>query len=164
MYSFSNEREFDLIPEGNYEVILEEAEIKTSERTSAQWISCKFRIRDDVDQGSQGRVVFDNIYEDKKNPGFFNKAKLHGILLVQGKDGRYSFEDNDEIVQFINGLYMIIHIENKPADEWHEEAYNQVKFCSYKPTKNPLKEGFGQNQTLSQQHTLNIDNEEDLPF
>ena len=162
-YEFSNERTFELIPEGDYEVILESAEIKYSERTGTSWINCAFRIRDDVEQDCKGRLIYDNIFADKKKVGHYNEAKLHGILLTQGKDGRYKFEDNDEIVQFINGMYMIIHIENKPADERNATPYNQVKFCSYKPTNNPLQEGFG-TPTLSQQYSGNIDDDSDLPF
>lgn len=162
-YEFSNERTYELIPEGDYEVILENAEIKFSKTSDASWINCAFRIRDDVEQGCQGRLIYDNIFQDKKKQGHYNEAKLHTILLTQGKEGRYKFEDNDEIVQFINGMYMIIHIENKPADERNANPYNQVKFCSYKPTNNPIQEGFGSQPTLSQQYSGDVDND-DLPF
>lgn len=161
-YEFSNEREYDLIPEGDYEVILENAEITTS-KNGAEYISCCYRIREDVEQGCQGRLIFENIYKDKNNPELFDKRKLHNILLVQGKEGRYKFDDNDEIVQHINGLLMLIHIENKPADQWHDKPYNQIKYLSYKPTKNPYKTLGG---ATAKQPSTNPDDikDEDLPF
>ena len=143
-YEFSNEEKYELIKAGEYEVVLDTAEIKVSKDGSKRFISCLFKIREDVEQVEQGRIIFDNIFEDKKNPGQFSLNKLQKLLLVQGKEGKYKFDDDDELVQFINGLYMRITIENKPSDEYHPDPYNQVKYCSYKPSnhlpKNLIKE------------------------
>jgi hypothetical protein len=163
LYEFSNEREFDLLPEGDYEVVLENAEIKET-KAGKPYISCCYRVREDVEQGCQGRPIFESIFPDKTNPELFDKRKLHAILLVQGKEGRYKFEDNDEIIQHINGLLMLVHVENNPADDYHDKPYNQIKYCSYKPTKHPYKtlEGGQSNKTPSV-NPADI-KDEDLPF
>lgn len=135
-YEFSNKDTYDLIPEGDYEVVLATAEIKRTNDGSRQYISCKYTIRNDVDgQTNGGRSVFDNIWGDKEKLDQFDNRKLQKLLLTQGTSGRYSFANDEELVQHINGLNMIIHISKKDADEYHGEAYNEVKYCSYKPSK-----------------------------
>jgi hypothetical protein len=134
-YEFSNKDEYELLAEGDYEVVLDTAEIKRTNDGSKRYIACSFLIRSDVEQQGKGRKVFDNIWQDKENPEQFDHKKLQKLLLVQGPTGKYSFADEDEIVQFINGLNMIIHIEKRDADDYHEEGYNQVKYLSYKPSK-----------------------------
>lgn len=136
MLKFSNKPQFDLLKEAkNQEVILEKAEIKKLENSGKQVINLTFKIRDDVEQENKGRVIFDSIWEEKNNPGTFDSKKINALLLVQGESGKYDFDDYDELVQFINGMFMQITVELKPADEYHDEPYNQVKYCSYKPSK-----------------------------
>lgn len=147
-YEFSNQETYDLIPEGDYEVVLETAEIKKTKDETKRYINCMFKIREDVEQGSKGRVVFDTIWSDRENPNQFDKRKLHKILLTQGPNGKYSFADDDEIVQHINGLTMIVHVNKNGADQYHQEDYNEVKYCSYKPSKaQPKTIGFNPTQT-----------------
>jgi hypothetical protein len=165
-YEFSNKPEYSLITESDYEVILEKAEIKSTE-TGKRYIEVYFRIRNDVEQAFKGMRVRDTIWADKVNPNQFDNKKLHKILLTQGPEGRYKFADEDEIIQFINGLPMMIHVSQKEADEYHQEAYNEVKYLSYRPSK-------AQGQTLSPtQNSINALNnagiefnvsEDDLPF
>lgn len=134
MYEFSNKEEYELIPEGDYEVILDSAEIKVPEGNGKRYINCKFLIRTDVEQPQKGRVVFDKIFENK-DTNQFDHRKLQKMLLVQGPSGTYTFAGDEELVQFINGLLMNIHISKKEADEYHENPYNEVRYCSYKPSK-----------------------------
>ena len=135
-YQFSNTETYELIPEGDYEVVLATAEIKKTNDGSRQYISCKFTIRTDVEgQTNGGRSIFDNIWGDKEKTGQFDNRKLQKLLLSQGPNGRYSFDTDEELVQHINGLNMLVHISKKDADEYHDEAYNEIKYCSYKPSK-----------------------------
>lgn len=167
MYEFSNKPEYDLIAEGDYETILESAEITSTPDGSKRYIALKFRIRADVEQAYKGMSIRDTIWADKINPNQFDNKKLHKILLTQGPNGKYKFADEDEIVQHINGLTMLIHISKKDADQYHAEAYNEVKYLSYRPSK-------AQGQTLSPtQNSINALNSagvefnidsDDLPF
>lgn len=139
-YEFSNKDTYELIPEGDYEVVLATAEIKETNDKSRKYISCKFTIRTDVEgQTNGGRSIFDNIWEDKVKVGQFDNRKLQKLLLAQGLNGVYSFETDEELVQHINGLNMLIHINKKDADEYHDEAYNELKYCSYRPSKSQPK-------------------------
>lgn len=132
---FSNKDTYELIPEGDYEVVLASAEIKRTNDGTRQYISCKYTIRTDVEQPSAGRNIFENIWGDREHPEQFDRKKLQKLLLSQGTNGRYSFEDDDDLVQYINGLNMLVHISKKDADEYHQEAYNEIKYCSYRVSK-----------------------------
>ena len=156
-YDFTQETKYDLINEGEYEVVLQLAEKKAT-TTGKEYINCQFKIRDDVAQPSAGRYVFDAIWEDKTRTGSFDFNKLKAIIKTQ-ENATLKFDSDDEIIQYINGLLMRIHISKKPADGYHSEEYNEIKYCSYKPTNFPLKTlGKPSDDLIS-----DID-EEDLPF
>lgn len=155
-YSFTyEESSFSLVPEAVYEAILA-VEKKISQNSGSQYISLKWVIRDDVEQGSQNRRVLESIWEDKENPGRFPTKKLNKILSIQGKDGKYKFDDIDEVLQFINGWNVRIGVKIGKPDDYHTEEYNYISF--YGPTKFP-------NQTLDNNTTkVEEDDFTGLPF
>lgn len=172
MLNYSNKPQYDLLEEAkDEEAILETAEIKELPTSGKRVINLKFKIRDDIEQPNKGRVIFDTIWPDKKNPNDFDSRKINALLLVKGEDGKYDFEDYDELVQYINGFLLRISIEKKPADEYHEEPYNQVKYCSYKPTQAGMKSIPSGNSmatpTKASNDTVTLDvddDDENLPF
>lgn len=157
-YSFTyEENSYSLVTEGTYETILT-IEKKYHEASDRQYISLKWVIRDDVEQGCQNRRVLESIWEDKENPGRFPTKKLSKILSIQGKDGKYNFDDIDEVLQFINGWNVRIGVKIGKPDDYHTEEYNYVSF--YGPTKFP-------NQTLESNGATKVEYQVDtdeLPF
>ena len=142
-YEFSEKEEYDLIPDGDYEVVLEDAQVKSFKKDpNKQYLSLKFVIRQDVEQGCCGRAIFESVFKDKANPDQFDHRKLQKIILTQkGKDTfQNKFANEDELIQYINGLTMQIHISLKEPDEYHDSSFNEVKFCSYKPSTVKLQE------------------------
>lgn len=164
-YNFSNEETYDLVKAGDYEVILT-AEFKTPKNGGERYISCSFKIRDDVEQEEKKRVVFDKIYKDKENPTQFDHRKLQKLLLTQGKDGVYTFSSDEALVQHINGMAMRITVEIEGANQWHDDQKNVVKYCSYKPSQaKPQELPSSNGGVVETKNTSNIDvNDEDLPF
>lgn len=162
--SFSNKETYELIEQGEYEVILEKAELAKTKNGEKTYIALSFRIRNDVEQKFQNKLIFENIWKDKDNQNHYDDAKIQKILLTQGPNGKYEFANGyPELIQYINGLSMRITIEKKEADQWHEEPYNQVKYRSYKPS-NAKPQELVSNQPLSQ-NLSNIEvNDDDLPF
>lgn len=156
-YSFTYEESgFGLIPEGIYETNLT-LEKKYHEGTGRQFISLKWIIRDDIEQACHNRKVTESVWEDKENPGRFPTKKLSKILSIQGKDGKYNFDDIDEVLQFINGWNVRIGVKIGKPDDYHPEEYNFISF--YAATKFP-------NQTLVQNkpQEFEVDETLDLPF
>lgn len=66
-FNFGNKPEatsFELIPAGDYEVYVEKAEERPTKEGRKQ-LSLQLRIRDDVEQACQKRMLFLNIYQKK---------------------------------------------------------------------------------------------------
>ena len=151
--------EYGLVDEGIYEMNLK-VSLKTS-KNGKDYISLDWRIRDDVEQENQGRHVFEAIFEKKDQPGTFHDEKLTKILSVQGKEGRYHFDDIDEVLQFINGWNVRCGVKIGEPDEYKTEEYNFISF--YSATKNPT-----QTLTTNVEKTKTVNQvdipDDDLPF
>lgn len=145
-------KEFEPIAEGDYEVSLEAEWAKT--KTSGEpYINCKFTIRKDVDQKFGGRMVFDGIYKNKTT-GEYNSSKINAILAAI-PCAKMDFDDYDGLIQYINGQNMIISIKTQEA-QGDYPARSVVEFCSYRTTEHL--------PTNSEKPTLTEVNEDDLPF
>lgn len=160
--TFSNTQTYDLIKAGTYEVELE-ASFRQVESTGRKYIACRFVIRKDLEQEFGGRSIIDKIWEDKVNPGTYDSRKLQKLLLVQGADGKYNFNDYEELVQHLNGFLLRITIVEKEPDDYNENAYNEVKFMSYAKSQALPKQIGGVNQENSNTTAIDVD-DSDLPF
>lgn len=146
------DKEFEPIVEGDYEVSLEAEWAKT--KTSGEpYINCKFTIRKDVDQKFGGRMVFDGIYKNKTTSEY-NSSKINAILAAI-PCAKMDFDDYDGLIQYINGQNMIISIKTQEA-QGDYPARSVVEFCSYRTTEHL--------PTNSEKPTLTEVNEDDLPF
>ncbi len=150
---------YEPIEKGEYEVVLT-AEWKDKADKSGKFINCVFRVRDDVEQKNQGRLIFDAIYESKTKKGVYQPAKIEGILDTV-TDANYEFKNYDEVIQYINGLAMRIEVQIEKADPDKDNSKdrNIVKYLSYKPTLHPLAESPFKN--LNPNSDISA---EDLPF
>lgn len=142
-------KEFEPIAEGDYEVTLE-AEWAKTKSTNEPYINCKFRIRKDVEQKFGGRMVFDGIY---KNPttGEYRAEKINAILMAI-PCAKMDFNDYDELIQYINGQNMIISIKTQAQGDY--PAKSVVGYRSYRTTEHLPK---------TEKPTL-TEVSEDLPF
>lgn len=145
-------KEFEPIAEGDYEVSLEAEWAKT--KTSGEpYINCKFTIRKDVDQKFGGRMVFDGIYKNKTT-GEYNSSKINAILAAI-PCAKMDFDDYDGLIQYINGQNMIISIKTQEA-QGDYPARSVVEFCSYRTTEHL--------PTNSEKPTLTEVDDDSLPF
>lgn len=126
----------DLVPAGEYEVVLS-AEKRVIASSGNVYIRCKFTIRDDIEQVAKGRCVFDSIFTEKDGPnaGEFRHDKLGKIISTQGKDAQKDFQNEDELIQYINGLRMRITVDRKAPDDYNPVEHNEVRYLSYRPSK-----------------------------
>lgn len=167
-YEFSDKTEYELLKEGDYEVTLDTAEVKAYKSDSSKrYLSLKFVIRVDVEQPHNGRTIYETVFSDKENPSQFDHRKLQRIILTQkGKETfQTKFANEDELIQYLNGLNMRIHINRKEPDAYHESEYNEVGYLSYKPSDVKFQT-FGQQAekpSSPKVDYVNLDNE-DLPF
>lgn len=115
---------FELIPCGDYEVFIEQAEERPTKSGRPQ-LSVRLKIRDDIQQACQGRILFLNIFQktpEKLNDmdrqvGNYNYSHLYHLLDVTGilTSGK-EFEDMADICRLLIGKELKVTV--------HHEIYN----------------------------------------
>lgn len=156
----------DPIAEGDYEVVLEKAEIKVIESSGATKLAIQFRVRDDVEQNFKNRCVFEDIWAEREHPEFINRRRLNQLMkALDFKDGT-EFRNIDDLISNLVGNYLSIRV-TKETDDFYGDArvINRIKW--YDLTKHPA-------QTLSTNYKDNNYSEDkakrqgiiedDLPF
>ncbi len=139
-YTFTNVG--GLIKEGEYEVILEKAEIKKL-LSGKEKIGIQFRIRTDVEQEGKNRIVFEDIWKEKDNPQFFNRRRLNLLLATQKIDNGKTFNTIQELLQFLTGATLVIKLGVEHDDYKNEEVnkimyYRSSKVKPQEVTKKPV--------------------------
>lgn len=134
-YDFTEEEKIELIPDGDYEAVLSKAEIRQDKNKTMDFMKLEFTIRDDVDQGSKGRKVFETVFREKENAKLFEMWKLRPIVLTQkDKEGfTGKFDTDDELVQFLNHIVLRIHVSKNIGKKDGKES-NIVDFKKCTPT------------------------------
>jgi hypothetical protein len=146
---------FSIVDEGEYEVVINNAEIRKT-KTEKEYLSVDYVIRKDVDQEFKGKHVFESIWRDKNNPEIFDYTKLNKIICTQ-PEAKLEFGSIEEVIQYLNGLKLIIYIETT-FDVYSNSERNAVKRYSYKPTQYP------EEQTITQNTSRIEVASDDLPF
>lgn len=134
-HSFNDADDFALLPEGDYEVKLEEATIREFS-TGSRGLNIKYRVRADVEQPGKNRVLFETLFLDKSNPQWFDLRKLGKIISTTptvDKGGKRDFNDCDEAILYINGIDLRVSV-NKFFDERLNKEVNGIVYLSYKPS------------------------------
>lgn len=163
-YNVENEKkDFEPIEVGDYAVVLSAEEKPTRDNTNT-YLSLSYALDKKENAKYGGRLVFENVYKTKDNPNIYNVWRIKEILLTQGKDVQMKFEDNDELIQFLNGLKMKIHVDIEEPNQYHESRKNVV-------TKHIADSKWGANVATSigggvkEYNVSSIDvSDDDLPF
>lgn len=155
----SNANNYDLLKEGEYEVFIEKAAIKTLS-TGSQKISLQLRVRSDVEQEGKNRVIFEDIWKEKENPQFFNRKRLNQILGTQHFEDGKEFRDIDDLLQTITGANLIVKV-GVDFDDYYKRDTNYISY--YKTSKQqPKTLGAAPNPAPAKAGLEIAD--EDLPF
>jgi len=110
---------YDLIPEDDYEVFVESAEERPTNSGRLQ-LSVKLRIRDDVPQKYQNRLLFLNVFK-KKTPNEldmqvegYNYSHLYHLLDVSGLLTRdMQFESMSDICRALVGCELRVTVRHE---------------------------------------------------
>lgn len=126
---------YGLIDEGKYEVFIKEAVIKSTP-SGKEKISIQFKIRDDVEQKFQNRIVFEDIWKERDTQ-FFNRKRLNQLLGTQKFEDGKVFETIQDLLATLVGKNLVVKV-NKEFDDYRNEEVNNVYF--YESTKHAAKE------------------------
>jgi hypothetical protein len=140
---------YGLIDEGKYEVFIKEALIKTT-INGKEKIAIQFKIRDDVQQKFQNRVIFEDIWKERETE-FFNRKRLNQLLGTQSFEDGKTFDSIQDLLQSLKGINLVIKV-NKEMDDYKNEEVNSVYF--YESSKHKPK-------TIAAPKEIK---DEDLPF
>lgn len=156
-YQYNASDSSNLIKEGDYEVIIEKMEVRTTSNGKNK-LYVQYRIRTDVEQLYANKCVFEDIWEEKENPGVFNRKRINKILGTQNvKDGQ-EFEDINAIIDFLEGAQLIVHVIID-FNDYRGEDINAINY--YKKSK-------AQPQTIGgvpvDEFKKNPPSNDDLPF
>lgn len=128
-----DKKEFELIDEGKYEVVLEKLERKTSSKGS-KYLNLTFQIRRDVEQNFKGRKLFYTIFAQDGDRAY-NFNVINKIILTQKNRSDYKthFKDIDEVLQYLIGLRLIVEVEIS-FDEYSGTEKNKIVDWSFEPS------------------------------
>lgn len=171
-YSFNDKPMFELIKQGDYEVILSAEKTLSKDKTSS-YLNCFVTICDEDAEGNpqefKGRNVYAKIFKDKENPTMFDLDTLQKIMLTQvGKEGaRFTFASDDDLIQYLNGLRLRIKVYENDVDEYHENRWNSInlKFAKKSLAKpRTLDDEEENDKKLVETSKKVVIDDEDIPF
>lgn len=121
-----------LMKEGDYEVVVERIEKKILP-SGREKLSIMYRVRSDVEQSYKNKCVFEDIWQEKDNPQFFNRRRINQLLGTQEIVDGTTFGSIDDVIDYIGGTYLIIHV-GVVFNDYTGEDVNTVSY--YKSSKN----------------------------
>ncbi len=154
-YTFEKEESsYGLLKEGKYECLIDRIEIKTFD-SGKQCINITYKVRDDVEQEHQNRLIFESIWKEKDNPDFFNRKRINKILGTQKVEPGATFNDINDILNLLKGSLLMCNVKAR-LNEYTGQDENYVSY--YESTKYPFA-------TLGSNSDDNIEIiDDDLPF
>ena len=136
---------FELIADGDYEVTVESIDkidfISKIDGKSTFRLNVRYRIRDDVEQLSQNRIVFGTIFADanqEANGGWGDIKAIQSLLYTQKNLPNYQtiFEQGqDEMIQYITGRSLLIHVGKKLYTKNNGEEAERQTISNYRESK-----------------------------
>lgn len=126
-YTYDASELSGLVKEGDYEATIERMERKTLP-SGKEKLSIMYRIRSDVEGQAYGnKCIFEDIWEEKDNPGVFNRRRLNQLMGTQEIEDGHTFETINDVIDFLLGGNLIIRVSVE-LDEYHGEDVNKVAF------------------------------------
>ena len=132
MSGYTYEKEtVGLMKEGDYEVVVERIEKKTL-TSGREKLSIMYRVRSDVEQTFKNKCLFEDIWQEKENPQFFNRKRINQLLGTQEIEDGTTFSSIEDIIDFVSGTYLRVHV-GVVFNDYTGEDVNTVSY--YKPSK-----------------------------
>ena len=147
--------DFSPIPEGTYEMIVSEVEIKTF-NSGNKGLSVRYTIRDDVDQAGKKRIVFDNLVCTERAMFKFNQV-AKALPELDGKN--FTSEDQllKEFARSMKGKAIRVTIGHDNTRDSFIEVVKGLDQSSLGTS------GSGANPFAGDGNAIDI-SDEDLPF
>lgn len=141
--------EYEQIKDGEYEVEIESAEETEIPTTHTPKLKFVYTIRSDVEQGFQGRKIFEDWFK-MRDTHDYNKKRLRQIIgATKRAEPTQSFATLKEVLDFLVGKQVVVNVKNE------DDSYNGI-------TRTKLNVKFYK-ESLHKPQTLDL-NDDELPF
>ena len=152
--NYSEVKTFELVPEGEYEVVITEVESKPSS-TGNPMLKLVLTVRTDVDQPAQKRKLFENLVQTEK--AMFKFQQLSKVLGFAEGMGFATIEDYGKAIKF-----KALRIKVKHEDNTYKgETKKQERIQYYMDAKVPY--GGGDVTGGPQTDPFNLPSDADAP-
>lgn len=129
---YSDVQEFDLLPKGEYEVIISKIEERTTQN-GATGINLTLTVRNDVDQKFKNRNIFHTLWKrreptqaDMQVQGYSFKQIMQLAKAVRLPSGK-SYETVYNLLDDLSEKTMRVTVGHR---EYNEKTYEEVKFMN----------------------------------
>lgn len=156
-YNYTYTQEENLMKDGDYEVTIDTIGVKTISTTGKEKLSIMYRVRNDVDQPYKNKCVFEDIWKERESPEHFNRRRINQLLGTQDVKEGTVFNGIEDIIEFLKGANLIIHI-SVVMDDYYDKNVNKVSY--YRSSK-------AKPQSLDSQEEHNwveISDTDEIPF
>ena len=90
--SYKAEKSVSLIKKGSYESVIEKMELKPA-KNETRTLAITYRIRDDIEQEAQNRLVFENIWLGSQ----FHQKRIENLLYAVNSPKDKEFNSIEEV-------------------------------------------------------------------
>ena len=87
----------DLIPQGDYEVIVKKAEEKETKNGDKKYISIQLAVRNDIDQKYKNKVIFESMFK-KKDTGKYIPKQFNSVAKALKIPNGKNYNSLDELL------------------------------------------------------------------
>ena len=145
--------EYEQIKDGEYEVEIESAEETEIPTTHTPKLKFVYTIRSDVEQGFQGRKIFEDWFKIKESHDY-NKKRLRQIIgATKRAEPTQTFATLKEVLDFLVGKQVVVNVKNED-DSYNGKTRTRLNVKFYKESQHKP-------QTLNTQVDLTDD---EMPF
>lgn len=123
-----------LVEKGSYEVQIIEAELLQAE-TGTKYMQLALKVREDVEQLSQGEVVYEKLWQNKTT-GEYNQRRFNSICKSAGIPEGTTFKNENDFLNTVKGKILIANID-VVFDDFRSENVNTVLY--YNSSEIPFK-------------------------
>lgn len=116
----------DLIPEGEYEVIVKKAEEKEVKDGSKKYISIQLSVRNDIDQRYKNKIIFESLWKAKAT-GKYNMRQFNTISKALKIQNGKKYESLDELLSDWDNKTVMVKIKH---EEYNGYTNARVAFWS----------------------------------
>lgn len=153
----------DLIPVGNYEVIVKIAEEKDTKDGSKKYVNIQLAVRNDIDQKYKNKIIFESLFKGKES-GKYNMKQFNTISKALKIPNGKNYSSLFELLADWNNktaLVKIKHEEYNGNTNARVSFWNESKFQSCNHVW-PVKSDTQQMTDMGFSELSGVD--DDIPF